>query len=449
MPSKSKELSKLVASQFGSIEITGDPYLWAFVSLLAKRGKQSLSAWVNGALRVALDTVVPESVETSRETYKSPDWEAAAAEAWKAPDSWGRYTRGQLIGMLDAVRSELEAFLSERNLQSPALEKRRVPQDRRCGLYDPTYLAQIADSQDDDHLYWSDRLGAMGPEREILHFRDEMVRRVERLLVTAPNFSEVTRHLLNQFALARRDANRLNLQPILLVGPPAAGKTWWAEEVAKALGLRSEFVPMGAVSSSWELSGASSSWMRARPGRVLRTFLETTSASPLFILDEVDKISAGNYDPAPVLLYLLDPITATRFRDEFFDMEFDVSRSIFIATANNPERMDPALRSRFREFVVRAPARDERLPIIRSIWQSVRRDRPRLRLPVQLRRETLAVLADRFDDARQIRRLIEDGLGKAAHRAGPLQLLPADVGASPMKLVSGNASSAAFVEPRP
>jgi hypothetical protein len=76
MSSNSKELSKLVATQFGSIEITGDPYLWAFVSLLAKRGKQSVSAWVNGALRVALDTVVLESVQMARETYKSPKWES-------------------------------------------------------------------------------------------------------------------------------------------------------------------------------------------------------------------------------------------------------------------------------------------------------------------------------------------------------------------------------------
>lgn len=449
MSSNPKELSKLVASQFGSIEITGDPYLWAFVSLLAKRGKQSVSGWVNCALRVALDTVVPESVETSRETYKSPDWETAASQTWKSPDSWGRYTRGQLIDMLDAIRPELQAFLSERSSRSPELDKRRVPKNRRCGFYDPNHLAQIAGSQDEDHQYWSDRLSAMGPEREVLHLRNEMVRRVEQLLLTSPNLSEVTRHLLNQFALARRDANRLDLQPILLVGPPAAGKTWWAEEVAKALGLRSELIAMGAVSSSWELSGASSSWMRARPGRILRTFVETSSASPLFVLDEVDKISQGNYDPAPVLLYLLDPITATRFRDEFFDMEFNVSRSIFVATANDSDKMDPALRSRFREFIVRAPTRDERLPVIRSIWQSVRRDRPGLRLSAKLCRDTLEFLADQFDDARQIRRLIEEGLGKAARRSGPLQLLPGDVGGNPLKLVLRKGTSGALIEPTP
>lgn len=296
-------------------------------------------------------------------------------------------------------------------------------------------MATNCDTSEADKKAWFKRLADSGHEREIARVTDTMRRRVERLFATAPNLHEATRFVMDQLALAQRDGKRLSLSPLLLVGPPAAGKTWWAEQLAQALGVTSELIPMGSVTSSFELAGNTSSWNAARPGRILRTFIGSTRASPVFVLDEVEKISAGNYDPAPVLLHLIEPLSAARFRDEFFDAEFDVSRSIFIATANDPNRMDPALRSRFREIFVRAPTRDERAPIIASLWQDIRRERQRLDLSKQLEPEVLAILADNFCEARQARRLIEAGLGHAAQRSGPLRLMPCDVGGPRLGLV--------------
>ena len=95
---------------------------------------------------------------------------------------------------------------------------------------------------------------------------------------------EATSLVLGQLALAQRDGKRLSLPPLLLVGPPAAGKTWWAEKLGQALGVSSDMIPMGAVTSSFELSGGSSSWNAARPGRILRTFISTTRASPVLVV---------------------------------------------------------------------------------------------------------------------------------------------------------------------
>jgi ATP-dependent Lon protease len=215
------------------------------------------------------------------------------------------------------------------------------------------------------------------------------------------------------------------------------------------LGTRSEVIPMGSVTSSFELSGGSSSWNAARPGRILRAFIDTTSASPVFVLDEIEKCSPGNYDPMPSILYLTEPLTAARFRDEFFDSEFDVSRAIIIATANDPKRMDPALRSRFREIDVSPPTREQRTPVIASLWNSIRHGLPELQLPDELSSDVMDALVGAFREARQVRRLIEEGLGRAAMRRGPLELVASDVGGPALRSVRTAKGPAPEMRPRP
>lgn len=448
MSSNPQQFAKLIGKHFGSARITGDPILWALVSLLAARKKMSLSTWVNSALRVALDALAPESVKKASLALEPPAWETAAAETWETPESWGRFTSRQLMCMLDAVRPEVEGLISERGAKASPLDELGVPKKRRHRLYDPKALAPISD-QDDDKKVWPKRLRRSGHEREILRVTAAMVHRVERLLKTAPNLREATHFVLGALALGRRAGNRLSLPPLLLVGPPAAGKTWWAEELAHALGTRSEVIPMGSVTSSFELSGGSSSWNAARPGRILRAFIDTTSASPVFVLDEIEKCSPGNYDPMPSILYLTEPLTAARFRDEFFDSEFDVSRAIIIATANDPERMDPALRSRFREIGVSPPTREQRTPVIASIWNSIRHGLPELPLPDELSSDVMDALVGAFREARQVRRLIEEGLGRAAMRRGPLELVASDVGGPALRSVRTAKGPAPEMRPRP
>lgn len=417
-----------------------NPVLRALISVLADRDGMTLSDWLDKHIRAHLADIVPTSMRYDPVTRGQPYLDDVSIE------HWGELSRDRIdtappIGLLEgaalALRPDIERVLA---LVPPSpLDRAKVPTRRRHRLFDGT-LSTIAIDHDDDKRVWVERLKAFGHEREIQRVTPAMMHRVEQLLSDAPNMHEATLFVLGQLSLAQRDANQLSLPPLLLVGPPAAGKTWWAEELGKALGVRSELIAMGSVTASFELSGGSSSWSHARPGRILRKFLAGLTASPVFVLDEVEKISAGNYDPAPVLLHLIERATAARWRDEFYDMEFDVSRAIFIATANDPSRMDSALRSRFRKIIVRTPTRAEREPVIASVWRTLRRSRPKLRLAAELSVSVMSELVDQFIDARQTQRLMEEGLGRAARRSGALTLEPGDVGGSAAHLVFASPS---------
>jgi hypothetical protein len=411
------------------------PSLRALVTVLADRDGLTLEAWLEHHLGAILAELAPEGYRKANAGDQRFGWFGSTLAQWQSlPADRAIFYDDDVTHAAQALRPVIEAMLKRRPMPPTPMQKLGVPNARRHTLYAESALLQITQT-DEDKKVWFTRLKESGTEREIPRVTSVMIQRVERLLATAPNLHEATHFVLDQLAIAQRDGHRLALPPLLLVGPPAAGKTWWAEELAHALGTVSESVQMGAVTSSFELSGGSSAWNAARPGRILRTYLSTTSASPVFVLDEIEKISAGNYDPAPVLLYLIEPLSSARFRDEFFDAEFDVSRAIFIATANDPNRMDPALRSRFREIVVKSPTREQREPIIDSLWQRLRRDRARLHLPERLDAEVMAILVERFREARQMRRILEDGLGRAAHRSGPLVIEPGDVGGPRLRLV--------------
>ncbi|MCP5476864.1 MAG: AAA family ATPase [Rhodanobacteraceae bacterium] len=304
-------------------------------------------------------------------------------------------------------------------------------------------------ARDDHRKVWHQQLVEQGPMRQRVRVTTTMQRRVERLLVDAPNFREATLFVLGQLALARRGGRELRIPPLLLAGPPAAGKTWWAEKLAKSLGLHCECITLPSVSASFEISGGTSQWYSGAPGQVIKAFLRTPNASPLFVLDELDKaVTDGRYPVAPTLLGLIDRSAAVRWRDEFYDQEFDVSRSLFIATANRPERIDSALRSRFRRIDVLAPKRSERASIVASVWQEHRSLNAEMRLPRALDDELVEILLDQFEDARQLMRLFDDGLGRAARRRGPLRLLPSDVGGRVAWLAASTAADTS-TSPKP
>jgi len=332
-----------------------------------------------------------------------------------------------------AIANEVDAALQTYRLEpSQAAQNRRRRQHRLWQA--PIHDRPKSFGSSDGKQLWHKQLNAMGPDRNLVRVTARSLRRVEQLLLDAPNFREATLFVLGQLALALRRRGELRLSPILIVGPPAAGKTWWAQQLAEALGVHCEFVVLPSVSASFELAGGTAQWLTAMPGRIVRTFLQTPLASPMFVLDEVDKTIAHNsYPVAPTLLGLVDRVTSAHWRDEFFDMEFDVSKSVFIATANYPNQIDAALLSRFRRIDVRGPNRSERAALIASIWRHYRKLRSDLRLPTALGPEVIDVLAELFQDARQILRLFDDGLGRAARRRGPLRLLAADVGGKPVR----------------
>ncbi|HEX9398320.1 MAG TPA: AAA family ATPase, partial [Burkholderiales bacterium] len=133
------------------------------------------------------------------------------------------------------------------------------------------------------------------------------------------------------------------------------------------------FVPMSSLTAGWVLSGASSQWKNAKPGKVFDTFLNGDYANPVIVVDELDKTSADSqYDPLGALYELLETDTATRFVDEFVEVPIDASGAVWLATANEAARIPEPLLSRLNVYEIDAPDAEGSARIAASIYREVR-----------------------------------------------------------------------------
>ena len=196
---------------------------------------------------------------------------------------------------------------------------------------------------------------------------------MQQLFEELPNFGEVLEEIRRQLALCIDSSDAVELAPILLLGAPGIGKTHFARRISGLLGTGFGFVPMSSLTAGWILSGASSQWKNAKPGKVFETFLNGDYANPVMVVDELDKVSAdGQYDPLGALYALLETRTAMQFVDEFAEIPIDASGAVWIATANDAARIPEPLLNRLNVYQIDSPDAEASACIALAIYREIR-----------------------------------------------------------------------------
>jgi ATP-dependent Lon protease len=188
-----------------------------------------------------------------------------------------------------------------------------------------------------------------------------------------PNFGEVLDDLRRQLVLCLETADPVEFTPLLLLGEPGIGKTHFARRVSQLLGTGYGFVSMSSLTAGWVLSGASSQWKNARAGKVFETLVHGDYANPVMVVDEIDKAGVdGAYDPLGALYGLLEPDTAAEFVDEFAEIPLDCSEIVWIATANEANRIPEPILNRMNVYRIPAPDRAGATRIARNLYREIR-----------------------------------------------------------------------------
>ena len=285
-------------------------------------------------------------------------------------------------------------------------------------------LAKLPDREHEHLRSTYERMLERGPER--FQVKPSGVPDMSGLYDALPNFTGVLDDVKRHVALAQDSPDGIEITPMLLLGAPGIGKTHFAKKLAELLGTGMSLVPMSSMTAGWLLSGSSSQWKGAKPGKVFEALVDGQYANPVILIDEIDKAAGeAQYDPLGALYGLLEHDTAQAFTDEFAEVAIDASQVIWITTANDPRGIPEPILNRMNVFEIEPPSPEAARQIARNLYLGIRQEHgwgPRFH--PEPADDLLAALAELAP--REMRRALMTGFGNA-RLAGRDQVTPGDL----------------------